>query len=106
MSGAPVDRLANGSISFRDFEQALGVAEEQDVAGALQVRYPGKQLALRFFIEVNHHIPAKAGVQWPLHRQTVHQVELPEGNQRRELGGDLITQAIADALHEEKTSQA
>src|SRR3569833_1860020 len=103
MSGAPVDRLANGSISFRDFEQALGVDEEQDVAGALQMRYPGKQLALCFFFEVNHHVPAKDGGQWPLHRQTVHQVELPEGNQRRELGGDLISQAIAAALLDEKT---
>src|SRR3569833_937243 len=106
MSGAPVDRLTDRGVVLRDLEEALGMPEEQHVPGTLQMRYPGEQLALCVFIEVNHHVPAKDAVQWTLHRQAVHEVELLECNQRHEFGAGLVAGAVAAAALHEKTRQA
>src|SRR6185437_3033182 len=103
MSTTPVDRLADGGVALRHLEQTLGVAETQQVAGALQVRYAAEQLALGILIEVDHDVPAEDDIQWSLHRQAVHEIELSESDERGELGDHLITGTLATAPLHEKT---
>src|SRR5580704_12423734 len=86
MSGASVDRLADRRVALGHLEKALRVAEEQQVAGALQCCDAGKQLALGVLVEIDHDVPAEDGIQWAFHGQRMHEIELLECDERTKLG--------------------
>src|SRR5580692_12107001 len=59
---------------------------EEMFAGALHIRHSAEQIALRVLVEVDDHVPAEYDVERPSKGPGAHQIELPEGNQRLELG--------------------
>src|SRR5579871_2925146 len=72
----PVDGLADQRVGIRDAVQALGVAEEQHVSRALQLRHAREQLALRVLVEIDDDVAAEDRVERPLHGERMHEVEL------------------------------
>src|SRR6185312_1476750 len=95
MSGAPVDGSADQGVVLRHLEEALRVAQEQELSGTLQPRDSREQVALRLLVEVDDHVATENGLQWSFHRQRMHQVELLERDQGSDFGGHLKIRPVA-----------
>src|SRR6185312_9791042 len=58
-SDAPVNGLTDEAIVVADLEEALGVAEEEQIAGALQPGDARKELPLGILVEIDDDVPAE-----------------------------------------------
>src|SRR3954469_2051381 len=85
-----VDGLALEADEIRGVVEAFGMPGEEEALFAQQRGELLQDPVLRRLVEVDHHVAAEDGIERPAHRPGgVQQVELPEGDERHQLGPHL-----------------